>query len=51
LIEKLLADNCKGGTCSVPEWKKVSAASEVNGKVVEKVDSVFLEPTDFSKIE
>jgi hypothetical protein len=34
-----------------PEWKKVSAASEANGKIVEKVDSVFLEPTDFSKIK
>ncbi len=34
-----------------PEWKKVAAASEANGKIVEKVDSVFLEPTDFSKIK
>ncbi|MBV9308120.1 MAG: NIPSNAP family protein [Acidobacteriaceae bacterium] len=34
-----------------PEWKKVSAASEANGKIVEKVDSIFLEPTDFSKIK
>lgn len=33
-----------------PEWKKVAAASEANGKLVEKVDSVFLEPTDFSRI-
>ena len=34
-----------------PEWKKVVAASEANGKLVEKVDSIFLEPTDFSKIK
>ena len=34
-----------------PEWKKVSAASEANGKIVEKVDSVFLTPTEFSKIK
>lgn len=34
-----------------PEWKKVSAASEANGKLVEKVDSTFLEPADFSKIQ
>ena len=34
-----------------PEWKKVSAASEANGKIVEKVDSIFLQPTDFSKIK
>jgi hypothetical protein len=31
-----------------PEWKQVSAASEVNGKLVEKVDSTFLTMTDFS---
>jgi len=36
---------------SDPEWKKVAAASEANGKVVEKVDSIFLEPTDFSKVK
>ena len=34
-----------------PEWKKVAAASEANGKLVEKVDSVFLTPADFSKIK
>jgi hypothetical protein len=34
-----------------PEWKRVATASEVNGKLVEKVDSVFLEPTDFSQIK
>ncbi len=33
-----------------PEWKKVAADSEANGKLVEKVDSVFMEPTDFSEI-
>ncbi len=32
-------------------WKKVAADSEANGKLVEKVDSVFLEPTDFSNIK
>jgi hypothetical protein len=31
-----------------PEWKQVSAASEANGKLVEKVDSTFLRLTDFS---
>jgi hypothetical protein len=34
-----------------PEWKKVAAASEANGKIVEKVDSVFMTPTDFSKLQ
>ena len=31
-----------------PEWRRVQAASEADGKVVERVESVFLEPTDYS---
>jgi hypothetical protein len=31
-----------------PEWKSVSAASEVNGKLVNNVESTFLKLTDFS---
>ena len=31
-----------------PEWKRVSAASEANGKLVEKTESTFLKLTDFS---
>ncbi len=34
-----------------PEWVKVSKASEADGKIVEKVDSTFMDPTDFSKIK
>jgi hypothetical protein len=36
-----------------PEWKKVSADSETNagGKIVQKVDRVWLEPTDFSQLK
>lgn len=34
-----------------PEWKKVQAESEANGKLVTKVDSVFTEPTDFSALK
>jgi NIPSNAP protein len=34
-----------------PEWKKVSADSEANGKIVSHVDSVFMDPTDFSKLK
>src|ERR1035437_2640482 len=34
-----------------PEWKKVSTESELNGKIVAKVDSVFMDPTDFSKLK
>jgi hypothetical protein len=31
-----------------PEWKRVHEKSEVNGKLVDKVDSTFLALTDFS---
>ena len=31
-----------------PEWQKVSKESEVNGKLVEKVESVFLYDTDYA---
>jgi hypothetical protein len=31
-----------------PEWKKVQQESEVNGKLVAKIDSVFMDPTDYS---
>jgi len=31
-----------------PEWQKAKAASETDGKIVAKVESLFLAPTDFS---
>lgn len=34
-----------------PEWKKVSAESQVNGRIVEKVESVFMNATDYSPIK
>jgi hypothetical protein len=35
-----------------PEWKKVAADSELNGKILAKPpESVFLEPTDFSMLK
>jgi hypothetical protein len=34
-----------------PEWQKVSAASNANGKVVLKTESVFMDPTDFSQLK
>src|SRR5436305_9326334 len=30
-----------------PEWKKVQSESEANGKLVKKVESTFLNPTDY----
>jgi len=34
-----------------PEWKKASADSEANGKLVDHVDSVYMNPLDFSAIK
>ena len=34
-----------------PEWKAVAAASEADGKIVEKVDSVFVDATDYSPLK
>jgi hypothetical protein len=31
-----------------PEWKAASKASEANGKLVAKIESYFMEPTDYS---
>lgn len=33
------------------EWKKASKESEKDGKIVERVESVFLDPTDYSAIK
>ena len=34
-----------------PEWQSVAKASEADGKIIEKVDSTFMDPTDFSKMK
>ena len=34
-----------------PEWQKVSAESEANGKIVLKVESVYMDPADFSMLK
>lgn len=33
-----------------PEWQKVSEESQKDGKIVEKVESVFVDATDYSPI-
>jgi hypothetical protein len=33
-----------------PNWIKVKEASEKDGKIVDKVESVFMHPTSFSTI-
>jgi hypothetical protein len=34
-----------------PEWQKVQTESELNGKIVSKVESVFLDATDYSPMK
>ena len=34
-----------------PEWQKVQKESEASGKIVAKVESVFMDPTDYSQIK
>ena len=34
-----------------PEWKEVAKASEADGKIVEKVDSTYMDPTDYSMLK
>jgi hypothetical protein len=34
-----------------PEWLKVQKESEAGGKIVDHVESLFLTPTDFSKLK
>lgn len=36
---------------SDPEWQNVRTASEANGPIVEKVDSVFMTAVDYSRIK
>jgi len=34
-----------------PEWKNIQKISEADGKIVEKVESTFMDPTDFSPLK
>jgi len=34
-----------------PEWKKVKADSEINGRLANHIDSYFMDPTSFSALK
>jgi hypothetical protein len=34
-----------------PDWLKARTESEKDGKIVEKIESVFMDPVDFSKLK
>jgi hypothetical protein len=36
---------------SDPEWQKVAKESQVNGRITEKIESVFMNATDYSPIK
>src|SRR3954462_8814408 len=48
---KAAADKSWAAFRADPAWKAAKAKSEENGPLVEKVESVFLKPTDYSPIK
>jgi hypothetical protein len=48
---KEAADKAWKGFREDPAWKKVREESEKNGKLVEKVESLYMNPIDFSPIK
>jgi hypothetical protein len=34
-----------------PDWQKVAKESEANGKLVHSIESVYMDPTDYSQIK
>jgi NIPSNAP len=49
--DKESRDNSWKGFVNDPDWKKAHAESEKNGKLVDKVISQYLKPTDYSPIK
>ncbi|MFO0960979.1 MAG: NIPSNAP family protein [Isosphaeraceae bacterium] len=48
--DKAAAEKAWAAFRADPEWIAAKEASEKDGKLVEKVESVFLDPTDYSAI-
>jgi hypothetical protein len=48
---KEAAEKAWAGFRADPEWTKARTESEKDGKIVEKVESVFLDAVDFSKLK
>jgi hypothetical protein len=34
-----------------PEWKKIAADSQVDGKIIDRIESVYMDATDYSPIK
>jgi hypothetical protein len=48
---KAAADKSWAAFVADPAWKKAKADSEVDGKLVDKAESVYLNPTDYSPMK
>ena len=48
---KEAADKSWGAFRDDPEWKAAKEASEKDGKLVDKVESVYMSPTDYSPMK
>lgn len=48
---KAAADKAWAAFRADPDWIKAKAASEVNGTLVDKVESIYMNPTDYSPLK
>ncbi|MBO9571427.1 MAG: NIPSNAP family protein [Chitinophagaceae bacterium] len=48
---KSVRDSLWNSFATDPEWLEVKKKSEENGKIIERIESVFLNPLDFSPIK
>jgi hypothetical protein len=49
--DKEAAKKSWAGFINDPDWKKAHAESEANGKLVDKIESVYLNATDYSELK
>jgi len=47
----LLAHAAGPASAPDPDWKTIRDTSEADGKIVEKVESTFMDPVDFSPLK
>lgn len=48
---KAAADKAWAAFRADPDWIKAKAASEVNGTLVDKIESIYMNPTDYSPLK
>ncbi len=45
------ADTSWASFIADPEWQRVAEESQVDGRIIEKLERVFLDPTDYSQMK